>query len=1102
MLCLKLRYILLSACIFGSLTTPAASGLASELELAPNTPISQLQVGSEILIELTNQSESFRVEQTILNDSGSRTVIAKPVTGGSDGFYIGTFYKDYKSITMVVDGQSYFEDSFATQGLVVSDIQKQFSTAIGNWPRAIVQPDGHDADKLMKEWAETAAATDDTATIDIHFHFNELVQSHYGEALQARIDHIVNATNMFFEASDIHLKVAAKSSFMDNPHRPSRDMLGSYLFFEYGKPAEYDFRTLHGHDVVLLLNLNFAPEYGCAFTSNVNPLIENYSAHAVGVVSIDCPDESLARAIATTLGVQRSHYSGIPENSTFDFGFGHGEKGKFYTMMPNRDDFLTSSNPLPQKVYRFSSPLTQCEGSPCGIAEGEPLAADAVRAVNLVRFAAANSNTPIQDKRHFNDLIEDVPDRTLRNCLEHYRFDKENPRSSYVSTWGDSLICSSPIQDLTGIGAFTSFTTLAINVRSGDMSELAKLTSLKHLQIEGDRNTWGTDAFGELINLETLVIEGLHIENPEVLNKLVKLRELTFLSRRQDFRDVQSLGGMTSLEKLILEAPMLDNLDIFSEISTLQYVKINQSQITSLAPMGNWKSKPTYVDFNRNQIVGSKGLEAHPQLEFLHLESNHNLGDLDGLRHSNELLELTLFGSAIRSFAPISQLPKLRKLSLSSNDVTHLDDLPPFNDLYSIKIYLLQGDDAGPLLLKVPKLLANAERFGQRAGIGYSLQRAPCWQRDYFVLLNEHDVFDNIYVTGCRPVGYDLDYDSDGMSNRDEIQLRRNPLIAETPETQRKALDLIDFDADQKSDLLVRNPSTFFNYGRTSHQNFIQRIVFGLSKADIPLVGDYDGDGISDLIMRRPSTSMWYINTSSDPGPRGDYIQRIRFGLQAEDVPFVADFDGDGRDDIGVYRSATRTWYLRTPSDPGLRGDFIQRITFPVDVYEQPFVGDFDGDGRFDVGLIQSNTGETLIYFSVYKEFYGTYGFTLEKGDIFVPADYDGDGITDYAYRRPSQHLWYIKGSIGAKHFSGTRTEITFGLNEEDIPIVADYDGDGLADIAVRRPSTSMQYILNSSGEPGPHGDGIQRIKFGLQQHYIPVAAPISIKMKMLAEQQ
>ena len=92
-----------------------------------------------------------------------------------------------------------------------------------------------------------------------------------------------------------------------------------------------------------------------------------------------------------------------------------------------------------------------------------------------------------------------------------------------------------------------------------------------------------------------------------------------------------------------------------------------------------------------------------------------------------------------------------------------------------------------------------------------------------------------------------------------------------------------------------------------------------------------------------------------------------------------------------------------------------------------------------------------------------------EQGDLVVPGDYDGDGITDPAIYRHLSHKWRILESR-----SGTIREVVFGL-ASDLPVPADYDGDGKTDLAFFRRNPNRWLVLASS-------DGsliIRRARFG-----------------------
>jgi hypothetical protein len=271
-----------------------------------------------------------------------------------------------------------------------------------------------------------------------------------------------------------------------------------------------------------------------------------------------------------------------------------------------------------------------------------------------------------------------------------------------------------------------------------------------------------------------------------------------------------------------------------------------------------------------------------------------------------------------------------------------------------------------------------------------------------------------------------------------------------------------DLENDGKANLAVFRPSNG-NWNVTSFDSTsVFNTQFGLN-GDRPTAADYSGDGITDIGVFRPVNGVWYSLLSPN-----NTFYAAQFGI-SEDIPVRGDYDRDGKIDIAVWRPSSRVWYILRSSD-----NTVQIFQWGA-IGDIPAPGDYDGDRINDYAVFRPNNagkgyGAWWVLLSNFNYGYYTVAPWGSQNDKPVPADYDGDTITDFAVYRPSNGFWYIFKSSQ----TGATPYIYFQWGtSEDIPQPADYDGDRKADFCVFRPSNNTWYLFGSA-------DGFRQKTFGV----------------------
>jgi hypothetical protein len=222
---------------------------------------------------------------------------------------------------------------------------------------------------------------------------------------------------------------------------------------------------------------------------------------------------------------------------------------------------------------------------------------------------------------------------------------------------------------------------------------------------------------------------------------------------------------------------------------------------------------------------------------------------------------------------------------------------------------------------------------------------------------------------------------------------------------------------------------------------FVGRNQFQVPNPTVRLgVGDFDGDGVQDLFLA--TGAAWYYSPGGNAewrylnGGKTDRIDSLLFG----------DFDGDGRTDVvGINGSILMVSW-------GGVSDWEVLNSLPAGASITDLaVGDFDGDGRADIFWADGQTW--WVSYGGNTPFVAVQTSSHRVKDIRL-GDFNGDGSTDvFSVVDDGVSLrWMVsyspKLAPGTLFSSWTYLPVSL-TNTVDGLLVADFDGDGRADIAM-----------------------------------------------------
>ncbi len=244
-------------------------------------------------------------------------------------------------------------------------------------------------------------------------------------------------------------------------------------------------------------------------------------------------------------------------------------------------------------------------------------------------------------------------------------------------------------------------------------------------------------------------------------------------------------------------------------------------------------------------------------------------------------------------------------------------------------------------------------------------------------------------------------------------------------------------------------------------------------------VGDLNGDGIPDLVLAVGSSPLELLVQFGDPAHPGQFLPAVTYTLSTSaEWILMGDVNGDGLPDVvvvgGGINAGSISLFLNDPTHPGqLQPEQIAATS--TDFFSSAALADMNGDGVLDIAVstIHYVPGSLFADAGIFfgdpghpGQFMPLQSLNLGLAGVSSPlvADFNQDGLNDLAVLTDTSD-----GSIVSVFFADPLHPGQFIAGgayatpyEGEAELLGDFNGDGLPDILCGRT-----LLLNEAAHPG-----------------------------------